>query len=148
MTEVLEMACLWRKENGIWCVTYRENGKQRARSLRTKNRREALQLKSAIELNLASGQSVFLKVTDEPPEATKNPKLDEFWSDFYRWALENRTPSTIEEYKNWFTQISEFTGARRLGDITSVDIHAFKSAISKQGKCKRRSRSVAVFGAV
>jgi hypothetical protein len=40
--EDLEMASLWqRKKTGVWYVTYRENGKQRARFLRTKDKREA-----------------------------------------------------------------------------------------------------------
>ncbi len=137
------MASLWRKQNGIWYISYRENGKQQARSLRTNDRREALQLKRAIELNLGASRPVFLKVTDKPPETSRNPKLDEFWNEFQRWALDNRSPSTVEEYENWFTQITEFTGARRLGDITSHDIQAFRSAISKQGKSKPRGIGVA-----
>ena len=33
------MASLWQKGAGIWCVAYRENGKQHVRSLRTRSKR-------------------------------------------------------------------------------------------------------------
>jgi len=44
------MACLWRKKSsGTWCVTYRGKGKQKVRSLRTSNKREAVRLQREIE---------------------------------------------------------------------------------------------------
>ena len=128
------MASLWQKRGGTWCVTYRDRGKQRVRSLRTKDRREALKLKRAIETSLDDNGSVVLEVCDRPKQETKNPTMDDFWESFMRWAHCNRAARTVEEYGNWFRQLREFTGAERLGDVTNKDIEDFKIALTKQGK--------------
>ena len=130
------MASLWQKKTGVWCVTYREDGKQRVRSLRTKDKREALKLKRAIETMLDERGAVELHVSDRPQPEKRNPTLDEFWRDFHAWATGHRSQSTVEEYTNWFTQLREFTRADRLGEITRTDIEAFKAALGKQGKRK------------
>ena len=96
------MACLWQKKNGTWCVTYRENGKQRARSLRTKEKREALKLKRAIETMLDERGAVSLQITDRPKSKQKNPTLDEFWQDFSKWTATLRDRTTVGEYSVWF----------------------------------------------
>ena len=91
------MASLWQKKTGMWCVTYRENGKQRARSLRTKDKREALKLKRAIETMLEERGAVALHASDQPQPEKKNPTLDEFWSEFLPWAAGHRSQSTVEK---------------------------------------------------
>ena len=60
------MASLWQKQSGLWCVTYRENGKKRTRSLRTRDKREARKLKRAIETTLEKRGTVVLDVSDRP----------------------------------------------------------------------------------
>ncbi len=45
------MASLWRKKGiGIGCITYREDGKHRVRSLRTTDKREAIWLRRAVDI--------------------------------------------------------------------------------------------------
>lgn len=130
------MASLWQKKSGTWCVTFRENGRQHVRSLRTKDKREALKLKRAVETTLEEHGKVVLRVSDRPEAEHKNPTLDEFWDQFLRWANTNRSRRTVDEYRIWFNQIKEFSGACRLGDITSIEIEEFKAALTKQGKRK------------
>ena len=131
------MASMWQKrKHGVWFITYRENGKQRVRSLRTKDRREAQRLKRTIETMLDGGAAVTLNVSERMVPEDKDPLLDEFWISFNAWAIENRAARTVEEYKNWFTQLREFTKAERLGEIKRKDIEAFKAALTKQGKHK------------
>lgn len=131
------MASLWKKpKSDIWCVSYRENGRQRVRSLQTRSKREALKLKQAIEVTLDENGSFALEVRHEPSPATTNPTLAEFWDSFEQWAIEHRTTKTIEEYRNWFIQFRDFTRAKRVGDISPKDVEAFKTSLSRQGKGK------------
>jgi hypothetical protein len=78
------MASLWqRKKTGVWYVTYRENGKQRARSLRTEDKRESLKLKPAIEAMLDERGAVAFHVSDRPQAERKSP----------RWTSSGRSSS-------------------------------------------------------
>ncbi len=133
------MASLWKKkQSGLWCITYRENGKQRVRSLRTKNKREALKLKREIETILEDEGELVLNVSDKPKSEHKNPRIDEFWIQFKDWASQNRSRSAAEEYRNWFKQLTEFTEAEHMGDITPAKIEEFKTARAIQGKNTRK----------
>ena len=82
------MASLWqKKKGGVWCVTYRENGRQRVRSLRTKNKREAIKVQREIESILEEQGTVALQVLDRPLPEQKNPLLEEFWGHFFSGPL-------------------------------------------------------------
>jgi integrase/recombinase XerC len=130
------MASLWQKKSGTWCVTYRESGNQRVRSLRTKDRREALKLKRAIETKLEERGTFSLIVSDKPAEVHKNPPLPEFWSEFRSWATMHRSRRAVEEYTVWFKQFVDFANVDRMADVTPAHIEGFKAAIAKQGKRK------------
>mgnify|MGYP006295908139 FL=1 len=130
------MACLWQKGSGIWCITYRENGKQHVRSLRTRSKREAVKLQREIESLLEEGVSPHVLIRETPREPRKDVTVDEFWDEFLEWAQAHRSPSTVEEYANWFTQFREFTGIHRLEDATRADVEQFKTKLRRQGKRK------------
>ncbi len=130
------MACLWQNKYDVWCVTYRENGRQRVRSLRTKSKREAVKLQREIESLLDDDEPVEFVVKEQPKEPPKNPTVDEFWAEFLPWAQAHRSPSTVEEYQNWYTQFREFTGIQRLGDATRDNVERFKKKLGRQGKRK------------
>ena len=131
------MASIHRKtKKGTWYITYRQDGRQRHRSLHTKNGRLALQLKKEIELVLQDDESAEPVVTESPKEAPKDPLLEHFWEQFLPWATAHRSPSTIEEYQNWFKQFAEFTRIERLGDATRSDAESFKAKLLRQGKNK------------
>ena len=131
------MASLWQKEkSGIWYVTYREENKQKVRSLRKKKRTEALRLVRSIDSVLEEDGAVSINVTSGIPTPEQDPPLDEFWLEFRQFAERHRAPNTVKEYENWFTQLREFSGAGRLGDISPQTIEAFKRALLKQGKHK------------
>jgi hypothetical protein len=130
------MASLWQMKSGVWCVTFRQNGKQRVRSLRTKDKRTALKLKRAVETTLDESGAVVLEVSDRPKPPIKNPTVEDFWGRFYHWTVTNRAPSTVKEYAIWFHQLIRFTGAERMGDVTREDTEAFKAALAEQGTRK------------
>jgi len=82
------MACLrQKKSSGVWCLTYRENGKQKVRSLRTTNKREATKLQREIEGLLAKGKTIEILADEKSAEEEKNPAALDFWKRGY--ALES-----------------------------------------------------------
>ncbi len=131
------MATLWRKtKSGVWYITYRVNGKQVARSLRTRSKREAVRLRQEIEALLSERKPVSLRVAEAEDSEARNPRCGEFWESFSAWALVHRLRSVLEGYEVWFHQLVEYTGARRLGDISRRDIESFKAKLLRQGKRK------------
>lgn len=131
------MSTLWQKtKNGTWYVSYRENGRQKVRSLKTTSRRTALKLREELDALLQEGGDISVTVNHAPPAPVKNPTLDDFWQGFEQWANAHRSASTVEEYLNWFTQLREFTRAEKMGDIRRTDIEGFKASLLKQGKRK------------
>ncbi|MCL4218982.1 MAG: tyrosine-type recombinase/integrase, partial [Candidatus Hydrogenedentes bacterium] len=131
------MSTLWQKtKNGTWYVSYRDNGRQKVRSLKTCSRRTALKLRDEFDALLKEGLNVNVVVSPTTPSLTKNPSIDMFWTSLSTWLETHRSPSTVEEYKNWFNQITEFTQAKYLGDIAASDIEAFKISLLRQGKLK------------
>jgi len=81
------MACLWQKESsGVWCITYRQNGKQKVRSLKTTNKREAIRLQREIEAILQNNIQNGFTVMENPAIKEKNPTFNEFWPKFFEWA--------------------------------------------------------------
>ena len=81
------MACLWQKESsGVWCITYRQNGQQKVRSLRTTNKREAVKLQREIEGLLAQEKGIEVSISEKTSEEEKDPIFDEFWPMFFQWA--------------------------------------------------------------
>jgi integrase len=130
------MASLWRKpHSGVWCITYREDGRQRVRSLRTKNKHEALRLKRAVESALEERGSVALEV-GRPRAEAKNPRIGEFWERVYAWALDNRAPNTVKEYAVWFRLLRRFTEAEYVGDITREVLEEWKASLKARGARK------------
>ena len=132
------MASIWQQPSGIWCITYRKNGKQVVRSLKTKSKRDALRLKAAIESELTAKASFTVGViTSKPKRVEKNPTTDEFWTAFSAWAMLNRTRPTVAEYKVWFEQFVAFTQIERLGDVTAKHIEDFKAKLLTGGQKKK-----------
>ncbi len=140
------MASIHRKaKGGTWYITYRQDGKQRHRSLGTTNTRNARRLKREIEFMLDEKGAVELVVSDRSKDESKNPTLAEFWEEFLPWAHDHRAPSTVDEYRNWFSQFQDFTTAVFMGDVNPSDVEAFKSQLSDQGKNKPQGVGLGVF---
>ena len=112
------MATLWQKsKNGVWYITYRANGKQVARSLRTCSKRETVRLRREIEGLLAEQGTVSVRISEADDTEERNPTCDKFWTAFTEWTRVHRPSSAQKEYASWFTQLIEHTGSRRLGDV-------------------------------
>jgi len=130
------MASLWTKPTGLYCISYKKNGKTVNRSLRTKNRREALQLKKEIEALLEENCASVLQIVEKPKTKPKNPTFEEFTKELFEWLKVNLSSSSLEEYQNWLTQFAENTKINRLGDVTPEMIEGFKASLLRQGKRK------------
>lgn len=98
------MSSIWQKPSGIWCITYREDGRQRVRSLRTRNKQAARRLQRQIDDIIEQRNPLSFRVS-AAPIATSDPTIDDFWQQLKTWAAENRSAKTVQEYENWF-----FTG--------------------------------------
>lgn len=131
------MASIHRKsKTGTWYITYWQDGKQKHRSLGTQSERKARRLQREIELTLQDTGYADVVITERPRSEFKNPKADEFWTQFSEWAQTHRSKSAVEEYRAWFTQFVEFAKLDRLGDATPAQVEAFKTKLLSQGKRK------------
>jgi len=128
------MAHLYRKTpGGTFYVRFRdETGRQKNRSLRTDNEREATRLKLELEKVLAESGTAEVHVDRRPRIA--DPDVDEFWEWFLAWARENRSERTVEEYRLWWTQLIEFAKPKRMGDIDVATAERFLASRLKKGK--------------
>lgn len=122
-----------RKKGGIWYVSFCQDGKQRQRSLGTKNAREARRLLKEIEYRLECAPETEFYIAERPKTEAINPTADEFWQAFHTWAKEHRSRSAVDEYKTWFQRFKEFAGMDRLGDATRQDVERFKASLMAQG---------------
>jgi len=131
------MASIHRKtKNGNWYVMYWQDGKQKHRSLETRNERKARQLKRELELVLEEQGRVELVVDDRPKSQLRNPSVEQFWEQFSQWAMMHRSRCTVDEYRTWFNQFKEFARLEQLGDATKSDVELFKAKLLRQGKGK------------
>jgi integrase len=78
---------LFQRENGIWYVEF---GRGKKRSLRTRNKAEAIRLYNRIKREYLSGRLLILK------EGQKTP-LSEFTANYLEWAHENLAHSTYRK---------------------------------------------------
>ena len=72
---------LWGEARGEG-VAYRQDGKQKVRSLRTTNKREAIRLQREIEALVQNNSPNGFTVMEKPVTEEKNPTFDEFWPEF------------------------------------------------------------------
>ncbi|GEM_PF-1789667 len=138
------MATLWQKsKNGVWYITYRANGKQVARSLRTCSKRETVRLRREIEGLLAEQGTVSVRISEADDTEERNPTCDKFWTAFTEWTRVHRPSSAQKEYASWFTQLIEHTGSRRLGDVRRSS-RSTRAPTASRHVHRRRSARVAM----
>jgi integrase len=107
------------KRGSTWWIKYSIDGKARYESLRTKNRTVARREQQAIEAKLLEPHRHFRPGRDITAEV--------FWPKYLAWAREHKRPRSIETEQNFWRQFIEFTGAMRLGDITTDHIERWKT---------------------
>lgn len=122
-----------RSKGGVWYISYRQDGRQRHRSLGTKNPREARRLLKEIEFRLESAPETEFFISERPKSEIVNPTVDEFWQAFSTWAMEHRSRSAVDEYRTWFKRFTEFAALERVGDAKRTDVERFKVSLMAQG---------------
>lgn len=133
------MASIHRKSrNGVWYISYRQGGILKHRSLETKSATEARRLKREIELKAEAHPNLELFVSERPRTEVKNPIVEVFRDDFFRWAKQSRSRSTVEEYTSWFNRFVEFAGIERVGDADSEQAKSFLAQLLEQGMRKQK----------
>jgi len=105
------MACLFRRNNGIYYIVSSENGRQRWTSLRTRNGAHARQL--------------FQEIEQEEYRKTRGT-LSSFFDDFLKRAPLVYQKNTIIIYARSFKNFLRISGDRPVRMVTSLSIEKFK----------------------
>ena len=91
---------LFQRENGIQYVEF-ERGKKK--SLRTRNKAEAIRLFNKLKREYLAGRLIILK------EGTKVP-LSQFTQEYLEWAKENRSEETYTKARHTLNRLREVVG--------------------------------------
>jgi len=69
-------------------------------------------------------QALEAQLLDSYHDAPKplNPGIDDFWGSYMRWGKDKKRPRAIERNAIFWNQLTEFTRATRVGDISRRDI--------------------------
>jgi integrase len=122
-------------------VRFRIDGRrQRNRSLGTNDPREAKRLLLEMERELERHNTAEVHVTKV--ERGEDPRIEVFWKWFQDWAKESRSTRAVEEYANWWQQLTDFAGPTNLSDITVSTAEDFKKSLLKQGKRKAKGEGL------
>ncbi len=91
---------LFQRENGIWYVEF---GRGKKKSLRTRNKAEAVRLFNKLKREYLAGKLIILK------QGRKIP-LSEFTSEYLDWAKENRSRETYVKARHTLNRLKEVVG--------------------------------------
>ena len=109
----------------VWWIQYRIGDRLVRRSLKTSSKRVA-------ERELDVLKERLLRPHRKAPE-DKNERIDKFWKAYIRWMEgSEKAPATIALHEYFWKQLTEFTQATRLGDISREDIEALKVWMRKK----------------
>lgn len=111
------MASLYKRRNTYW-IAYYAHGRLIRESLKTSNKQLALREKQAREAEL-------LDPHRRAPIA-RNLRVDDFWKAYLeQHALPRKRSASIQRTEIVWRQLLEFTGAKRVSDITPDSIRNF-----------------------
>lgn len=118
------------KRGQVWWWKYQLDGETQWESLKVKAKRDAELVRQQRMADYHQGSGAFIR-------EKLNPTIDDFERDYFAWAEQNKRKSTIAIEKNYWGQLKEFTGAKRLGNIRHQDVEAFKSKLKRTGMRKK-----------
>ena len=114
------------KQGRYWHWKYQLDGETRWESLKVESKREALLLR---QKRIAE----YHENADRFSKTNLNPRLDDFEQTYFRWAEDHKRPKTLEIERNFWQQLRDFTGARRLKDIKRQHVERFKQRLKRKG---------------
>ncbi|WP_457681072.1 tyrosine-type recombinase/integrase [Thermovibrio sp.] len=100
---------LFQRENGVWYVEF---GRGKKRSLRTRNKAEAIRLYNKLKREYLAGRLLILK------EGQK-VLLSEFTNDYLDWAVENLAPATYRKRAYILRNFRELIGDLYVQDLST-----------------------------
>jgi hypothetical protein len=115
------------KRGNKWSWKYRLDGEIRWESLKVESKREA-------ELVRQQRIAQYHQDRQEFIQEGLNPTIEEFEAEYFAWAETHKRPSTRSMERQFWKQLVDFTGARRLGDINKRDIERLKSSLKWPGR--------------
>jgi len=106
---------LFQRENGIWYVEFKRGHKK---SLRTRNKAEALRLFNKLKREYLAGRLLVLK------EGTKVP-FSQFTHEYLDWVKNNRSEETFTKARHVLNRFREVVGDLYLTAITKRHIDEY-----------------------
>ena len=96
---------LFQRENGVWYIEFKRGHKK---SLRTRNKAEALRLFNKIKREYLAGKLIILK-EGVKKEGVKIP-LSQFIKEYLEWAKNNRSEETYTKARHVLNRLKEVIG--------------------------------------
>ena len=117
---------LFRRENGIWYVEF-ERGKKK--SLRTRNKAEAVRLFNKLKREYLAGKLMILK-------HGVRITLSEFIKEYLEWCENNRSQETFQKARHVLKLFREIIGDKHLESLKKKDLDDYVSHLLQLGYSK------------
>jgi integrase len=114
------------KQGRVWHWKYRLDGEIRWESLKVGTKREAELVRQERTATFHNDRSQFSR-------GELNPTIDEFNEEYFEWCAAHKRPNTVAIERRYWKQLTAFTKARRLGDITQRKVESFKAKLKRKG---------------
>jgi integrase len=117
---------LFQRENGIWYVEF---GRGKKRSLRTRNKAEAIRLYNRLKREYLAGKLMLLK---HGPRTT----LLDFEKEYLDWCENNRSRESFEKAKHVLRLFREVVGNKTLESLKKKDLDDYVNFLLQNGYAK------------
>ena len=115
------MASVYKRKNGTYYIKFKQGGRWRYRSLKTKNRRQADKEKTEIESRLVAQAETSVPQKDITFAALKKRYVD--------WAATQRRPQTIDSRERALERFPLLTGVETVAWVEPDHIEKFKKRL-------------------
>ncbi|WP_456382585.1 tyrosine-type recombinase/integrase [Persephonella sp.] len=120
----LKIMRLYQRENGIWYVEFKRGKKK---SLRTRNKSEALRAYNKLKKRYLEGKILPLL------QDGKKIKLSEFTQEYIEWTQENRSEETVKKANYTLNKLREIVGDIYIKNLTKRHLDNYVSHMLAQG---------------
>ena len=117
---------LFQRENGIWYVEF---GRGKKKSLRTRNKAEAVRLFNKLKREYLAGKLIILK-------EGRKVLLSEFIQEYLDWAKNNRSEETYTKARHVLNRFKEVVGDVHLKSLTKRHLDEYVSRLLESGLSK------------
>ncbi|OMH39840.1 tyrosine-type recombinase/integrase [Desulfurobacterium indicum] len=117
---------LFQRENGIWYVEF---GRAKKKSLRTRNRAEAVRIFNKLKREYLAGRLIVLK------EGIKVP-LSQFVQEYLEWTKNNRSEETYTKARHVLNRLREVVGDIYIQNFTKRHMDEYVNHLLEYGLSK------------